>query len=70
MEVTYVNEPKRNYTVAGTDIDEVKRKNANSGMSYNEVKEWIAKTTGGHDTAMYSNTDLNEVRRNNKQSES
>ena len=28
------------YTVAGTNIDEVKRQNERSGMSYNEVKQW------------------------------
>ncbi|WP_187143739.1 hypothetical protein [Bacillus tuaregi] len=26
------------YTVVGTNIEEVKRQNASSGMSYNEVK--------------------------------
>ena len=31
------------YTVVGTDIEEVKRKNANSGLSYNELNELIAK---------------------------
>lgn len=31
-----------NYTVAGTDIEEVKRQNANSGLSYNELNEWFA----------------------------
>lgn len=31
-----------NLTVVGTDIDEVKRLNANSGMSYNELNEWFA----------------------------
>lgn len=29
-------------TVVGTDIDEVKRLNANSGMTYNELNEWFA----------------------------
>ncbi|HHY73286.1 MAG TPA: gamma-type small acid-soluble spore protein [Bacillus bacterium] len=38
------------YTVVGTNIDEVKRLNERSGMSYNEVKAWLAKTTGGHGT--------------------
>ena len=33
---------KKKYTVAGTDIEEVKRLNANSGMSYNELNEWFA----------------------------
>jgi hypothetical protein len=29
-------------TIAGTDIEEVKRLNANSGLSYNEVKALLA----------------------------
>ncbi|PLT27648.1 hypothetical protein [Peribacillus deserti] len=31
------------YTVTGTDIEEVKRLNRNSGLSYNQVKEILAK---------------------------
>lgn len=46
------------FSIVGTNIDEVKRLNANSGMSYNEVKEWIAKQSGGHGTASYSNTNM------------
>ncbi|MCE7791575.1 hypothetical protein K8O68_03930 [Salipaludibacillus sp. CUR1] len=34
---------KKNRTVAGTDIDEVKRLNRNSGLTYNEVKNVLAK---------------------------
>lgn len=64
-----MNEKKGLYTIAGTNIEEVKRKNAQSGMSYNEVKEWMAKTTGGHGTAIYSNTDIEEVKRKNIQTE-
>lgn len=33
----------KKFTEVGTDIEEVKRQNANSGMSYNEVKEYLAK---------------------------
>lgn len=49
---------EKKYTVAGTDIDEVKRQNANSGLTYNELNELIAKT-GGKESAQYSdnNTD-------------
>jgi hypothetical protein len=32
----------KNVTIAGTDIDEVKRLNAASGLSYNEVKKLLA----------------------------
>ncbi|CAI8919681.1 MULTISPECIES: hypothetical protein [Bacillus] len=34
---------KKKYTVVGTDIDEVKRLNKNSGLTYNQVKELLAK---------------------------
>ncbi|WP_053366528.1 hypothetical protein [Bacillus sp. FJAT-27245] len=53
---------KKNFTTVGTDIEEVKRLNAESGLSYNEVKELLAKT-GGSGTAMYSDTDVEEVKR-------
>jgi gamma type small acid-soluble spore protein len=53
------------YTAAGTNIEEVKKLNAQSGMSYNEVKELLAKTTGGRGTAIYSDTDIEEVKRQN-----
>lgn len=67
MEVAKVvnsNDSNR-HTIVGTDIEEVKRKNAQSGMSYNEVKAYIARTTGGHGTAKYSDTDVNEVKKEN-----
>ncbi|MDZ5473832.1 hypothetical protein SM124_19105 [Bacillus sp. 31A1R] len=35
-------EGNKRYTVAGTDVEEVKRLNANSGLSYNEVKKILA----------------------------
>ncbi|HWO77343.1 MAG TPA: gamma-type small acid-soluble spore protein [Bacillus sp. (in: firmicutes)] len=54
------------FTIVGTNINEVKRKIANSGMSYNEVKEWLAKTTGGHGTSIYSDTDVEQVKRKNQ----
>ncbi|ETI67388.1 hypothetical protein [Neobacillus vireti] len=34
---------QKGYTVVGTDIEEVKRLNSQSGLSYNEVKELLAK---------------------------
>ncbi|WP_318509085.1 gamma-type small acid-soluble spore protein [Bacillus sp. T3] len=55
-----------NYTVVGTDIEEVKKLNAQSGLSYNEAKEVLARMTGGHGTAMYGNTDEEEVRGKNE----
>ncbi|WP_156288921.1 gamma-type small acid-soluble spore protein [Oceanobacillus salinisoli] len=65
-----MEENNHNYTVTGTDIEEVKRKNAESGLSYNEVKALIANTTGGRGTSVYSDTNPQEVRKkiNPKQS--
>ncbi|KRG08016.1 gamma-type small acid-soluble spore protein [Lederbergia galactosidilytica] len=54
------------YTISGTDIEEVKRKNGQSGMSYNEAIEWMAKTTGGRGTAIYSDTNMEEVKKQNQ----
>jgi len=56
------------FTAVGTNIDAVKRQNERSGMSYNEVKELLAKTTGGHGTGIYSDTNVEEVRKKNQQS--
>ncbi|WP_036198886.1 hypothetical protein [Ureibacillus sinduriensis] len=39
------------YTISGTDIEEVKRKNAESGLSYKEVLEHLAKTGGSNTKA-------------------
>ena len=49
-------------TVAGTDIEEVKRRNAESGLSYNEVKALLAQT-GGHGTRKFSDTNPEEVKK-------
>lgn len=49
------------FTSVGTDIDEVKRKNAEAGLSYNEVKKLLAQS-GGVGTAIYSDTDKEEVK--------
>ena len=58
------NQDHDRYTVVGTDIEEVKRLNANSGLSYNEVKALLAKTTGGRGTAFYN--DIEKVSRKNQ----
>ncbi|XBO88176.1 hypothetical protein AAGG43_19150 [Bacillus paranthracis] len=34
---------EKKYTVVGTDVEEVKRLNKNSGLTYNQVKEMLAK---------------------------
>lgn len=62
-------EKERKHTIVGTDIEAVKEQARNSGLSYNEAKEWIAKTTGGRDTGKYSDTDIEAVRSQNEQSE-
>ncbi|WP_034671106.1 hypothetical protein [Ectobacillus panaciterrae] len=36
-------EKEKKYTVVGTDIEEVKRLNKNSGLTYNQVKELLVK---------------------------
>lgn len=41
------NQNDNQYTIVGTNVDEVKRLNAESGLSYNEVKELLARTTAG-----------------------
>ncbi|MDQ0255659.1 hypothetical protein J2S74_003041 [Evansella vedderi] len=37
---------KENKTIVGTDIDEVKRRNKQSGLSYNEAKVELARQRG------------------------
>jgi hypothetical protein len=50
------------FTTAGTNIDEVKRLNAQSGLSYNEIKEFLAKTTSITEAQIYNHQDFNNVR--------
>jgi len=33
---------EKKLTIAGTDIEEVKKQNANSGLTYNQVKQLLA----------------------------
>ncbi|WP_251553731.1 hypothetical protein [Neobacillus muris] len=33
---------KKRFTIAGTDIEEVKKLNSQSGLSYNQVKQLLA----------------------------
>lgn len=56
------------FTVTGTNIDAVKRQNERSGMSYKEVQELLARTTGGRGTAIYSDTNIEKVKEQNQQS--
>ncbi|MBS4202113.1 gamma-type small acid-soluble spore protein [Bacillus sp. FJAT-49732] len=68
MKENYKSNHQDTFTVAGTNIDAIKRANERSGMSYNEVKELLAKTTGGRGTWIYSDTNIEEVKRKNQQS--
>lgn len=61
MEGEFQVDNNKKITVAGTDIEEVKRKNAQSGLSYNEVKALLAQT-GGYGTSKYSDTNSDEIR--------
>ncbi|MFJ7952050.1 gamma-type small acid-soluble spore protein [Lysinibacillus sp. NPDC096418] len=56
---------EKQFTSSGTDIIEVKRQNAASGLTYNEVKELIAKS-GGKGTAVYSDTNSDEIKMKNQ----
>lgn len=55
-------EQENRYTIVGTDIREVRRLNAQSGLSYRQIKELLVKT-GGRGTAVYSDTNIEEVRK-------
>jgi hypothetical protein len=41
----------KRFTVAGTDIEEVKRLNAHSGLTYNEAKQLLASKMNQMSTA-------------------
>ncbi|WP_202595708.1 hypothetical protein [Pontibacillus yanchengensis] len=43
------------------NISQSKREDAS--MTYNEVKRYLAETSGGRDTKKYSNTNVEDVRR-------
>lgn len=57
-----MNQDKEEFASLDTDVEEVKRKNAESGLSYREVLEVLART-GGQGTAAYSNTDIEQVKK-------
>ncbi|WP_238602119.1 gamma-type small acid-soluble spore protein [Lysinibacillus parviboronicapiens] len=59
------NHHEAQFTSSGTNINEVKRQNAASRLSYNEVKELLAKN-GGQGTAIYSDTNVQEVKKENQ----
>ncbi|SFB11263.1 hypothetical protein SAMN04488072_10778 [Lentibacillus halodurans] len=55
--------------ITGADKAAIREQSRRSGLSYNEAKEFIAKTTGGRGTNIYSDTDVEEVKRRNQQSD-
>ncbi|HLR70127.1 MAG TPA: hypothetical protein VK085_01700 [Pseudogracilibacillus sp.] len=57
------------YTIVGTDIEAIQEQARRSGLSYNEAIEFIARTTGGRGTHVYSDTDIEAVKRKNEQSQ-
>lgn len=59
----------QNSEYSGVDSEAMIEQARKSGLSYNEAKERIAKTTGGRDTHIYSDTDVEAVRKQNEQSE-
>ena len=61
------DEPK--YTIAGTNIEAVKEQAKKSGLTYNEAIAFIARTTGGRGTNIYSDTDVEAVKQQLQQSE-
>ncbi len=83
--LTYISDggekmASKKFTSVGTDIDEVKRQNAESGPSYNEIRDIIAEHDIGttpsnqiidHDEPKkytWTGTDINEVKRLNAES--
>ena len=52
------------FTVSGTNIDEVKRNNAKSGLTYNEVKQLLAMEKGTQDEGHYSQSEITDVKKN------
>lgn len=65
MEATLMenNQNTQGFTESGTNIADVKRNNENSGLTYNEVKEVLAKRTGNSDAGSYSQTDIKNVQK-------
>lgn len=51
------------------DIEAIKHQSRKSGLTYNEAKEYIARTTGGKNTYIYSDTDQEAVKQKNEVSQ-
>lgn len=62
----YLMENKQGtYTKSGTNIEEVKKNNAHSGLTYNEIEQLIAEKTGRQDTEIASEQDISNLRKKN-----
>ncbi|MDY0407484.1 hypothetical protein ACFFIS_10460 [Virgibacillus soli] len=48
------------------DIAALQKKARESGLTYNEAIAYIAQTTGGRGTNIYSDTDIDAVKRKNE----
>lgn len=52
-----------------TDIEAMRAQAQRSGLSYNQAKAYIAMTSGGRGTNIYSDTNVEEVRKQNQEAE-
>ncbi|MDY0406794.1 hypothetical protein P5G51_016785 [Virgibacillus sp. 179-BFC.A HS] len=71
LEVTWVADKQDNLSSRSSDLDlaALQAQAQRSGLTYNQAKVYIAKTTGGHGTNIYSDTNVEEVKRQNSESE-
>ncbi|WP_019413739.1 hypothetical protein [Paenisporosarcina sp. TG20] len=53
------------YTKSGTNIEEVKRNNAHSGLTYNEIEQLIAEKIGRQDAEIASEQDFTNLKKKN-----
>lgn len=53
------------YTKSGTNIEEVKRNNAHSGLTYNEIEQLIAKKTGRQDAEVANEQEFSNLKKKN-----
>lgn len=49
-------------------VEELLLQAQRSGLTYNQAKAFIAKTSGGHGTNIYSDTNVEEVKRQIRES--
>jgi|GEM_PF-2974572 len=56
-------------SAANTNLETLQAQAQRSGLSYNQAKAYIAMTSGGRGTNIYSDTNVEEVRKQNQQAE-